>query len=78
MKRLFILFFVLVTSFIINSCAVQTNINKSMTNVKKSIVKIETWARLGACNEEAMSCGGLTLISSGTGAVILYGGKKQC
>jgi len=76
MNRLFILFFVLATSFIINSCAAQTNINKSMTNVKKSIVKIETWARLGACDEEAMSCGGLTLISSGTGAVILYGGKK--
>mgnify|MGYP003119120692 CR=1 FL=1 len=46
-------------------------------SIKKSIVKIETWARLGACDEEAMSCGEFTPISSGTGSVILYHGKKR-
>ncbi len=76
MKRLFLLILFVFSCSTINSCAIQTNINKSLSKVKKSIVKIETWARLGSCDEEAMSCGEFTPISSGTGSVILYRGKK--
>ena len=76
MRGFFLLFLIIASSLTVNSCAIQSNINKSMSNVKKSIVKIETWARLGACNEEAMSCAEHTLVSSGTGSIILYHGKK--
>ena len=76
MKRLLLLIMFVFSCSLINSCAVQTNINKSLSKVKKSIVKIETWARLGTCDEQSMSCGEYTLISSGTGSVILYRGKK--
>jgi len=76
MRHLFFLILFVFGFSTVNSCAIQTNINKSLSKVKKSIVKIETWARLGACDDETMSCGEFTPISSGTGSVILYRGKK--
>ena len=59
----------------INSCVTQTNMIKSLQDTKKSILKIETWARFGKCDEE-MTCPEHELISMGTGAVILYDNKK--
>jgi len=61
---------------IINSCALQTNVVKSLHGVKKSILKIETWARLGPCDEDSASCVPPELISMGSGAVVLYKNKK--
>ncbi len=60
----------------VNSCAIQTNVIKSLQDVKKSILKIETWARLGACDEETGACAEHELISMGSGAVVLYNNKK--
>ena len=49
----------------------QTNIVKSLEDAKKSVLKIETWARLGQCNEKTMTCGDYEMLSMGTGAIIL-------
>lgn len=74
-KFLQIVFTVLI-AFTLNSCAGQTNVVKSMANAKKSVLKIETWARLGECNERTMSCGEYEMLSMGTGAIILYKNSK--
>ena len=76
MKKYLLLFIIFFSSSIINSCAVQTNIIKSMYDAKKSILKIETWARLGECGEEIMTCDEYELLSMGSGAVVLYDNKK--
>ena len=56
----------------LTSCALQTNVVKSLDDAKKSVLKIETWARLGQCNEKTMTCGEYEMLSMGTGAIILY------
>ena len=76
MKKYISIFIILVLASFVNSCAIQTNIIKSMQDVKKSILKIETWARLGACDEKTDVCADPELISMGSGAVILYKNKK--
>ena len=76
MKKYLTIFILLVLASFVNSCALQTNIIKSLQTAKKSILKIETWARLGECNEETMSCGEYELISMGSGAVVLHKNKK--
>ncbi len=76
MKKYFTFFILFFLASFINSCAIQTNVNKSLQNVKKSILKIETWARLGACDEESKVCSDHELISMGSGAVVLYNNKK--
>ncbi len=77
MKNIFSIVILTCLLTILNSCAGQTNIIKSMQHVKKSVLKIETWARLGECNEETMSCGEYELLSMGTGAVVLYNNTKM-
>ena len=69
-----ILCFVLFT--LLNSCVTQTNVIKSMENVKKSVLKIETWGRLGNCDDKLMSCEKFNLMSTGTGSVVLFSKKK--
>ena len=76
MKKYLSILIVLLLSSIINSCAIQTNVIKSMHDVKKSILKIETWARIGGCGEESMTCAKYELLSMGSGAVVLYDNKK--
>ena len=76
MKKYFTFFILFFLASFINSCAIQTNVNKSLQNVKKSILKIETWARLGACDEESKVCSDHELISMGSGAVVLYNNLK--
>ena len=49
---------------------------KKMEDAKKSVLKIETWARLGQCNERTMSCGEYEKLSMGTGAIISYKNSK--
>ena len=66
----------LLSLLILNSCAGQTNVIKSMANAKKSILKIETWARVGDCDEKLMTCDEHVLMSTGTGAVVLYSNQK--
>jgi len=61
---------------VLNSCAIQTNVIKSLEDAKKSVLKIETWARLGQCNERTMSCGEYEMLSMGTGAIVLYKNSK--
>ena len=76
MKKCLLIFIILFFSSIVNSCAIQTNVIKSMHDAKKSILKIETWARLGECNEESMTCPSYELLSMGSGAIVLYDNKK--
>jgi len=47
-----------------------------MYGAKNSILKIETWARIGKCNEKTMICSDYELLSMGSGAVVLYDNKK--
>jgi S1-C subfamily serine protease len=61
---------------ILNSCASQTSVIKSMAGAKKSILKIETWVNPGGCDEPNMSCESHRMTSTGTGAVVLYSNKK--
>ena len=76
MKNFLTVLIILLLSPFVNSCAIQTNVIKSLQDVKKSILKIETWARLGACDEEAKVCADHELMSMGSGAVVLYNNKK--
>lgn len=76
MKKYFTVLIILFLSLFVNSCALQTNVIKSLQDVKKSVLKIETWARLGACDEESKVCADHELISMGSGAVVLYNNKK--
>jgi S1-C subfamily serine protease len=76
MKKFSTALIILFLSSFVNSCAIQTNVIKSLQDVKKSILKIETWARLGACDEESKVCADHELISMGSGAVVLYDNKK--
>ena len=75
-KKILIILILLFLASIINSCALQTNVIKSLHGVKKSILKIETWARLGVCDKETGVCAEDELISMGSGAVVLYKNKK--
>ena len=76
MKKLLITFLMVLFCAFINSCAMQTNIIKSLEVARNSILKIETWARSGPCEENLMSCNNFALFSTGSGAVVLYGNKK--
>jgi S1-C subfamily serine protease len=76
MKKHFLVFILISLSSFISSCAIQTNIIKSLQDIKKSILKIETWARLGACDETTGICTEPELISMGSGSVVLYKNKK--
>ena len=76
MKKYLLFFIILFSSSIVNSCAIQTNVIKSMHDAKKSILKIETWARIGPCEEGSMTCPEYELLSMGSGAVVLYDNKK--
>jgi len=75
-KYLKVLFVILIYATI-NSCALQTNIVKSLEDAKKSVLKIETWGRLSQCSEETMSCGEYEMLSMGTGAIVLYNNSKK-
>tara|TARA_R100000657_G_C4631230_1_gene79159 strand:+ start:88 stop:834 length:747 start_codon:yes stop_codon:yes gene_type:complete len=68
--------FILILFASINSCALQTNVINSLHGVKKSILKIETWASLNGCNKETKMCEGHELVSMGSGAVVLYNKQK--
>jgi len=61
---------------ILNSCAGQTSVIKSMANAKKSILKLETWVKGGECDQVNMSCEPHKLIATGSGAVVLYSNEK--
>ena len=77
MKKFAMSLYILLAAFIINSCGMQSSIIKTAQTVKKSIVKLEAWGRLGECNDETMTCGEYTLISSGSGAIVMHRKKKS-
>ena len=76
MKKYFTIFILFILALFLNSCARQTNIIKSLEVAKNSILKIETWARTGDCEEELMSCDNFSLFSTGSGSVVYYKKKK--
>ena len=76
MKKFLTFSIILILASFVNSCALQTNVIKSLQDVKKSILKIETWARFGECAQESEVCAEHELISMGSGAVVLYKNKK--
>ena len=76
MKKFLIILISFFLGASITSCAVQTNVIKSLEVAKKSVLKIETWARQGACEEQNMTCDNYELFSTGTGAVVLHNNKK--
>ena len=69
-------FFILSISVTLNSCAGQTNLIKSLEVARKSVLKIETWASLGDCDEKTTSCPGDQILSTGSGAIVLHDNKK--
>ena len=71
-----ILCFLIILTFI-NSCASQSNVINSLSRVKKSILKIETWASLGDCDSTITTCPEDQMLSTGTGAVVLHNNKKH-
>jgi S1-C subfamily serine protease len=62
---------------LLSSCAGQTNIIKSLNNVKNSVLKIETWASLSGCDETLATCPADQMLSTGTGSVVLHNRKKH-
>ena len=72
MQRLLYITLYLVTLFSINSCAHGLNINKSLSKVKKSIVKIEVWMLQEVCNDEEKICGEYSIYATGSGSVLQY------
>jgi len=76
MNKYLTIFVILILASFVNSCATQTNMIKSLQDAKKSILKIETWARFGGCDKETSICPEYELMSMGTGAVVLYDNKK--
>lgn len=76
MKNILSIFIIFSFSLIVNSCALQSNTVKSMQDAKKSILKIETWARMGVCDYNTTTCPEYELFSMGSGAVVLYDNKK--
>ena len=76
MKKYFTIFILLILASLLNSCATQTNVIKSLEVAKSSILKIETWTRQGPCKEKLMSCDNFALFSTGTGAVVYHKKKK--
>ena len=75
-KSLKLIFFS-ISLALLSSCAIQTNIIKSMEKVKNSILKIETWVSLDGCDETMASCPADRILSTGTGAVVLHNNKKH-
>lgn len=71
----FICFIILTT--LLNSCAMQTNVINSLDRVKKSVLKIETWASLSDCDEKITTCPQDEMLSTGTGAVVLHNHRKH-
>jgi S1-C subfamily serine protease len=66
----------LLSFLILNSCTLQTNVIKPMEDIRKSILKIESWERVGECNEKEMTCENYQLSATGSGAVVLYNNQK--
>lgn len=77
MTKCFKIFSFLFVLALINSCASQTNVINSLSKVKKSILKIETWASLSDCDASITSCPLDQILSTGTGAVVLHNNKKH-
>jgi S1-C subfamily serine protease len=77
MKRFLKYFLFLLALTLLSSCATQTNIINSLSKTKNSILKIETWASVGECNAELMTCPEDRILSTGTGAVVLHRNKKH-
>jgi hypothetical protein len=61
---------------LLNSCAFQTNVIKSMEDARNSILKIEAWERIDDCYEKDMTCENYRLSSTGTGSIVLYNRQK--
>ena len=75
MKKFLNLFLILIIPFI-SSCVSQTTVIKRLSDVKKSVVKIETYVRQGVCvKEENCQEPKYSLHSSGSGSIILYDGS---
>jgi len=70
----------LITLLLLNSCAQQFNVVKRLSQVKKSIFKIEVWVHPPSCGEEERACTPgdekYQLFSTGTAAWVYYKGKK--
>ena len=69
-------FLLLLSTFIISSCANTVSLSKSASNVKKSILKLEVWIQGGLCREETQSCEEWQMLATGTGSVVMQGNKK--
>ena len=65
---------------LLNSCAQQLNVTKRLTEVKKSIFKIEVWVLPPNCDKEKGVCvageGKYELFSTGSAAWVYYQGRK--
>tara|TARA_R100000008_G_scaffold86793_1_gene81633 strand:- start:2231 stop:2983 length:753 start_codon:yes stop_codon:yes gene_type:complete len=75
MKKYLNLLLIFIVPFI-SSCVSQTTVVKRLSDVKKSVVKIETYIKPGACSDgNTCSAPEYSLHSSGSGSIIIYGGS---
>ena len=77
MTKYFKIFSLLLVISILTSCANQSNMINSLSRVKNSILKIETWASLGDCDETISTCKEDQMMSTGTGSVVLHNNRKH-
>ena len=63
-------------ALIISSCATQVNVLKSLSNAKKSIVKIEAHMQIAPCDKETSVCDNYRLYATGSGSVVIHDRKK--
>ena len=74
------LFLVMIAFLLLNSCAQHLKAPKTLSQVKKSIFKIEVWFLSPDCEEGKQTCapgkGEYQLFSTGSAAWVRYKGKK--
>ena len=65
-------------SLTISSCALQTNVVKSLITVKNSFVKVETLIKVKTClsEDDSETCDPYATFSSGSGVVTFYKNRK--
>ena len=70
------IFLLLLSTFIISSCASTVSLSKSASNVKKSILKLEVWVKDGYCDEQTKFMYDAHMMATGSGSIVKYGNKK--
>jgi len=76
MNKLLVIIILLLQALTVSSCATQVNVLKSLSNAKKSIVKIEAHMQMVPCDQDTNVCDNYQLYATGSGSVVLYNRNK--